>query len=180
MSEFLSELETFPDLEGSIIRATKIHKVLKAMMKLPSIPLDEEYHFKPRSHDLLTKWNETLSSDPNAGHGGDKVEDSKPDATSATTNGSSKGSEQQTEKAEAGDSAAPEEESKEALEKKIGTTVEGEKEAEKSSKSAAARKAGKSAGSEKQSDESVTDEPNVTNAPAEEYKPPGEAVEASA
>lgn len=180
MSEFLSELETFPDLEGSIIRVTKIHKVLKAMIKLPSIPLDEEYQFKSRSHDLLAKWNEILSSDPNAGHSGDKAEDSKPDANSATTNGSTKEFERQAEKAEAGEAAAPEEESKEALEKKIGTTVEGEKEAEESSGSAAGKKGEKSSGPEKETEDSTTDEPNVTSAPAEEYKPSGETVEASA
>lgn len=174
MSEFLSELETFQDLEGSIIRATKIHKVLKAMIKLPSIPLDEEYEFKSRSVDLLAKWNEILSSDPNAGSSGDKAEDTKPDTTSATTNGSSKEFEHQAEKAEAGEAIAPEVETKDTLENKIGTTVEGEKEAEISSESAAAKKA------ENQNEDDMTDEPDIKTAPEAEYKPSSEAVEASA
>lgn len=63
MSEFLGELETFVDLEGSIIRVTKIHKVLKQMIKLEHIPLEEDYKFKDRSSKLLSKWNETLSNE---------------------------------------------------------------------------------------------------------------------
>ena len=74
MSEFLHELEEYPDLEGSIIRVTKIHKVLKQILKLNSIPLEEEFHFKDRSRDLLAKWNDTLSNDPTGS--GDK-EDGK-------------------------------------------------------------------------------------------------------
>ena len=64
MSEFLTELEGYPGLEGSIIRVTKIHKVLKQILKLSSIPLEEQYHFKDRSRDLLAKWNDTLNNDP--------------------------------------------------------------------------------------------------------------------
>lgn len=180
MSEFLRELENFPDLEGSIIRATKIHKVLKAMIKLPSIPLDEEYEFKSRSHDLLAKWNDILSSDPNAAHSGDKGEDFKPDATPVATNGSSKENKTQTEKLESGQAAIPKEEPKEALTNKIGTAVEGEKEAEKSSVSVAAKSDEKASESEKQHENNATDEPKISSAPAEEYKTSGEAVEASA
>ena len=62
MSDFLAKLETFPDLEVSIIRATKINKVLKAILKLEAIPKEEEFKFKPRSHALLEKWNKTLST----------------------------------------------------------------------------------------------------------------------
>ncbi|KAG4217326.1 hypothetical protein PC116_g34193, partial [Phytophthora cactorum] len=63
MSEFLAKLETFPDLEVSIIRATKINKVLKAILKLDTIPKEEEYEFKPRSQTLLNKWNKLLATD---------------------------------------------------------------------------------------------------------------------
>lgn len=164
MSDFLSELEVFPDLEGSIIRATKIHKVLKAMIKLPSIPLDEDYQFKTRSIDLLAKWNDILSNDPNAGAAGEKGDDAKPE-TAATTNGTSKT--RQAQKAEAGEAIAPEEESKGALENKIGTTVEGEKEAEKDSASAVDKDSEKDAEPEKPTDDDKSDEPDVDSAPAE-------------
>ncbi|KAI1382161.1 hypothetical protein F4677DRAFT_17165 [Hypoxylon crocopeplum] len=66
MSEFLAKLETFPDLEVSIIRATKINKVLKAILKLETIPKEEEFQFKPRSQTLLDKWNKLLATDGGA------------------------------------------------------------------------------------------------------------------
>ncbi|KAI0022190.1 hypothetical protein F4780DRAFT_206470 [Xylariomycetidae sp. FL0641] len=63
MSEFLNKLESFPDLEVSIIRNTKINKVLKAILKLEAIPKEEEFNFKPRSQTLLDKWNKILATD---------------------------------------------------------------------------------------------------------------------
>ena len=133
MSDFLDELESFPGLEGSTIRKTKIHKVLKAMIKLPSIPLDEKFRFKIRSHDLLQKWNDTLTIDPIA-----KLEEA----------------------------AAPEEDSEEKLERKIGTTTEGEKEADRDE--------------DLKSDEPAQDAPvgaaTTASNPAEEYQPPAEEI----
>lgn len=131
MSDFLGELEGYPDLEGSIIRTTKIHKVLKAMIKLGSIPLDEEFHFKTRSAQLLGKWNEILSNDTSVGATGDKDTEAKgDDAAALPTNGEAKDIEEQAEKAEAGEAAAPEEESEAQVERRIGTTVEGDKDAD--------------------------------------------------
>ncbi|KAI1828096.1 hypothetical protein F4861DRAFT_490614 [Xylaria intraflava] len=63
VSDFLAKLETFPDLDVGIIRATKINKVLKAILKLESIPREDEFQFKPRSQVLLDKWNILLASD---------------------------------------------------------------------------------------------------------------------
>ncbi|KAI0195659.1 hypothetical protein EV127DRAFT_499568 [Xylaria flabelliformis] len=63
VSDFLGKLETFPDLEVSIIKATKINKVLKAILKLETISKEEEFHFKPRSQTLLNKWNILLGID---------------------------------------------------------------------------------------------------------------------
>lgn len=168
MSDFLSELETYPDLEGSIIRTTKIHKVLRQMLKLPSIPLDEEFHFKTRSLDLLAKWNETLSNDPNGGGAGDRDDEAKPEVSTiapATNGETSKDVEEQAEKAEAGEAAAPEEENEEKLENKIGTTVEGEPEAEKAEEATATQQ-------EKTAEEEKTDGPAIESAPEKEYKPP--------
>lgn len=174
MSDFLAELEGYPDLEGSIIRATKIHKVLKGLIKLPSIPLDEEFRFKERSVDLLGKWNEILSNDTTTGLSGEKDDETKgEDAshdTAPTVNGGSKDHEEQAKLAEAGEAAAPEEPGVE-LENKIGTTVEGEGEAEKSE--------GKAASTQKDKVEEGTDEPDIEKAPAEEYKPESAAEEAT-
>jgi hypothetical protein len=62
MSEHMSQLETYSDLESSIIKETKINKVLKAIQRLPSIPREEEFSFKKRSTDLLEVWNKALST----------------------------------------------------------------------------------------------------------------------
>lgn len=62
MSDYLTALETFTDLEASIIRETKINKVLKAILKMDSIPREEEFSFKKRSQGLLDKWNKLLAS----------------------------------------------------------------------------------------------------------------------
>lgn len=63
MSEFVEKLEAYTDLDVSIIRQTKINKVLKAILKLPNIPLEHEYQFKLRSQNLLDNWNKLLASD---------------------------------------------------------------------------------------------------------------------
>ena len=63
MSNFITKLENYSDLEVSIIRSTKINKVLKALIKLNSIPKDDEFHFKSRSVELLSKWNKALGAE---------------------------------------------------------------------------------------------------------------------
>ncbi|RKF81744.1 putative pwwp domain-containing protein [Golovinomyces cichoracearum] len=63
MSEFIEKLEAYTDLEVSIIRQTKINKVLKAILKLQEIPLEHEYRFKPRSQSLLDEWNKLFAND---------------------------------------------------------------------------------------------------------------------
>lgn len=63
MSEFITKLEGYSELEVSIIRATKINKVLKAILKLDEIPKEAEFKFKDRSSELLGKWNKILESE---------------------------------------------------------------------------------------------------------------------
>ena len=178
MSEFLSELETYPDLEGSIIRVTKIHKVLKQIIKLGSIPMEEEFHFKDRSRDLLAKWNETLNNDP-AGSGDkddDKADEPKTPGLPATTNGdaalAASATETAVEKEKEKDNvttvekaAAPEHKDATKLEDKIGTTVEGAKEADHPR--ADAKELVKAENAEEKKD----DGPAVQTAPKGEFKP---------
>lgn len=164
MSDFLSELETFPDLEGSIIRATKIHKVLKEMLKLPSIPLDEEYQFKTRSIDLLAKWNVILSNDPpSTAPADEKADDTKPEAAAATINGTSKGTRKKATKAETDAEGAdtPDEDVKDKAEEVEKEKVKDEETAEP----------------EKPTDEEESDEPGAQSAPGEDDKRSEEAVE---
>jgi hypothetical protein len=66
MAEFFGQLEKYDNLEPSIIRTTKIHKVLKAIVKLASIPKDEELGFKKRSADLLEIWNKRMEGEGEA------------------------------------------------------------------------------------------------------------------
>lgn len=81
------------------------------MLKLTSIPKDDEYKFQERSVNLLTKWNTILADDLSHPNGAGK------DA-----------GEQDSAKAPAGEAAAPEGEGEKAQEThRIGTTVEGEK-----------------------------------------------------
>lgn len=163
MSDFLSELETFPDLEGSIIRATKIHKVLKEMLKLPSIPLDEEYQFKTRSIDLLAKWNVILSNDPPSTAPDEKAVDTKPESAAATINGTSKGTKKKTTKAgtDAEGADTPDEDIQNKAEEVEKEKVKDEEAAER----------------EKPTDEEESDEPGAQSAPGDEDKPSEEAVD---
>jgi hypothetical protein len=57
MSEYLSKLESYTDLDAVTIRNTKINKVLRAILKLDTIPHEETFKFKSRSQALLNKWN---------------------------------------------------------------------------------------------------------------------------
>ena len=62
MDEFFKQLEAYTNLEPAIIRGTKIYKVLRGIVKLSSIPKEEEFQFKKRSNDLLASWHEALGS----------------------------------------------------------------------------------------------------------------------
>ena len=84
MSNFIKKLENYEDLEVSIIRATKINKVLKALVKLNTIPRDEEHNFRKRSVELLGKWNKILGADSTEGEPTIVEKESK---STPTTNG---------------------------------------------------------------------------------------------
>lgn len=92
MSGHLKQLEEFQNLEAEIIKKTKVHKVLKAILKLDSIPMDETYNFKKRSADILQKWSGALQSGdvpaPSAAAtNGDKTEVKEEQKTESVTNG---------------------------------------------------------------------------------------------
>ena len=71
MSGHFENLEQYANLEASIIRTTKINKVLKGIVKLNSIPKDEEFNFKKRSTELLSQWNKVLNAEEGPSAGGD-------------------------------------------------------------------------------------------------------------
>ncbi|KAI5466669.1 hypothetical protein BGZ63DRAFT_4417 [Mariannaea sp. PMI_226] len=104
MSEYITMLENFHELEVSIIRATKINKVLKAILKLDSIPREEEFHFKDRSQVLLDKWNKLMATDagsaPAAPNGVNGKSEEKKSGANGVKQGSNKEEATKTEKAE--------------------------------------------------------------------------------
>lgn len=67
MGTFFDRLENHADLEVSIIRSTKINKVLKMIVKLNSIPRDEEFNFRHRAMDILSKWKNVLDNETPSG-----------------------------------------------------------------------------------------------------------------
>ncbi len=85
MSNYIKKLENYEDLEVSIIRATKINKVLKALVKLNTIPRDEEFNFRKRSVDMLGRWNRILGADSGEGEPSTTME--KDSKSTPTTNG---------------------------------------------------------------------------------------------
>ena len=84
MSNYIKKLENYEDLEVSIIRATKINKVLKALVKLNTIPRDEEFNFRKRSVEVLGKWNKILAD---SGEGEPATATEKDSKSTPTTNG---------------------------------------------------------------------------------------------
>jgi len=174
MSTYLKKLEDYSELEASILRSTKIHKVLKAMIKLQTIPRDAEYNFKKRSMDLLQKWTQILNESTEEEEPEEKPVDkdaSEKKADAAATNGEKtekveKSADKAEEKTEAKDDASADvkDDTKTGA---IETKIEGEKEAD----------AGKTTES---ATEANTDEPDVSKARAEAYQPPAEPVEATA
>ena len=64
MNQQMKQLEQYTDLDAGIIKSTKINKVLKAILKLDAIPLEETYNFKDRSSHMLTAWAPALGLDP--------------------------------------------------------------------------------------------------------------------
>lgn len=81
MSDYMKQLEEIENLEAEAIKKTKVHKVLKAIVKLASIPKEEEYNFKKRSTDLLQRWSGALQAE------GDSLDASTLNASATKTNG---------------------------------------------------------------------------------------------
>ncbi|KAL2143024.1 hypothetical protein VTI28DRAFT_421 [Corynascus sepedonium] len=166
MSDYITKLEGFPDLEVSIIRQTKIHKVLKAILKLEHIPREDEFKFKPRSQVLLDKWNKLLAAD------------GTPAAPSAEVNGTSKGATKANGVAEKSESVDPgksndeaNDEAKKEVKEEAKNDVSGE------DKNEEVKEASKEASKEATKPEEASE---VAEKPAAEEDKAAKAVEASA
>ena len=87
MSNYIKKLEGYADLEVSIIRTTKINKVLKALIKLNTIPKDEEFNFRGRSVELLGQWNKLLGTEGGGDDNGAGPSSAVEKEDNPTTNG---------------------------------------------------------------------------------------------
>lgn len=61
LSKLFSELESFENLEKSVLDYTKIHKVLRNTMKLSTIPGEFEYDLRERGLALIREYENTLA-----------------------------------------------------------------------------------------------------------------------
>lgn len=62
MASYFDKLEKHTDLEVSIIRSTKINKVLKMIVKLNQIPKDETFNIRGRAMNILSSWKTVLDA----------------------------------------------------------------------------------------------------------------------
>lgn len=74
MAEYFDGLEAKKDIDTQIIKSTKIHKVLKNIIKLTDIPLDIKHKFKQRSKELLSHWSKMTGEDMGIGGAEDNVD----------------------------------------------------------------------------------------------------------
>lgn len=95
MASYIKKLEAYGTLEVGIIRNTKINKVLKGIVKLNTIPKDEEYHFRERAVKMLGEWNVLLGAEPAEADKQDSAKDDKD--TPTATNGLHKEAEEKAE-----------------------------------------------------------------------------------
>lgn len=66
-SDILKKLESYSQLDADVIKVTNIHKVLKAIMKLPATDYLNQYDIQGRSDDLLQEYLTTLQIAATAG-----------------------------------------------------------------------------------------------------------------
>jgi hypothetical protein len=81
MNEHLTALESHQDLEAKIISNTKVHKLLKVILKATNIPREAEFKFKERCEKLLRAWTLTL-------HKAEEAASAPAPETNGTKNGS--------------------------------------------------------------------------------------------
>jgi len=106
MSEFFTRLERFTEMDASILRATRIYKVPRAILRMESIPREEEFNFKSRSQGLLDQWNKLLAAEPAPVEGGSNGVNGKEEKKAVKPE--SNGADEKAEKASADEKTATE------------------------------------------------------------------------
>lgn len=183
MSGYFGKLEGYKELEVAIIRKTKINKVLKMIVKLSSIPRDEEFQFRQRAIDLLSRWKNDLEPESAAALAADE-KDEKPKANGVhdsldTPEKEKEGGETKKDKEDTNESLdepmpdaetekAKEEEKPKEQAPKEGEVTE-EKKAEKSEKPE--EKTEKTEKTEEKTNKAPEPAPEKTQAPEQEQQP---------
>lgn len=54
------QVEAYSDITINQLRSTKIGKVMKRIIQLPSVPQDDVYHFQERAQKLCDRWSEVM------------------------------------------------------------------------------------------------------------------------
>lgn len=176
MADYLKQLEQHEDLEVEIIKKTKVHKVLKAIIKLDNVPREEVHSFKSRSTELLNKWNGALANADGesaekttpAATNGVKADDEKSESAKAETPAAEK-KEEETEEANEGSSEEPKDETK----------VESTEEKDEAPKEGAPAEPAVAATADKDGDVSMADVEATKEAPAIIDAPNPEGVNAA-
>ncbi|KAI9771647.1 MAG: hypothetical protein M1840_001862 [Geoglossum simile] len=76
ISEYFASLEGHTHIEEKIFQQSKIHKVMRGIVALHSVPGDDKYHFKRRARALLLQWGKPVASSHGALSAADSIADS--------------------------------------------------------------------------------------------------------
>ncbi|CAE6404498.1 unnamed protein product [Rhizoctonia solani] len=89
-------VESYDKMTVEYLSYSKIGKVMRKIIQLPSIPSDDQYHFRQRAQALVTKWQQliTTSEDGSSSNNTnkEKVASSSGKAVNSTTGGKPKSS----------------------------------------------------------------------------------------
>ncbi|UZJ53786.1 hypothetical protein CBS101457_003106 [Exobasidium rhododendri] len=62
LDKTMKQVEGYEGITADVLRVTKIGKVMRRVVQLPSIPRDEEFKFKERAETLCEKWAAVFSA----------------------------------------------------------------------------------------------------------------------
>jgi hypothetical protein len=62
LDKTMKQVEGYEGITAEVLRVTKIGKVMRRVVQLPSIPRDDEFKFKERAEKLCEKWAAVFSA----------------------------------------------------------------------------------------------------------------------
>jgi len=103
LNKAMKQVEEYDGITAEVLRLTKIGKVMRRVVQLPSIPRDEEFKFKERAEKLCDNWAAVFSAAKGASEG--TPAESLP--ITADSNGTSQTKEEVKEETKEEESAPP-------------------------------------------------------------------------